>query len=118
VNFKIDENLPKDVGILLENAGHDAVTVLDQKMQGVGDPRLATLCRTENRVLLTLDIDFADIRTYPPAEYAGLIVLRLRFQDKTHVLDVVRRLLHNLPQHTKLDGMLWIVDEHRIRERD
>jgi len=42
---------------------------------------------------VTLDLDFADIRTYPPEDYPGLIVLRLGWQDKPHVLDVFRKLL-------------------------
>ena len=43
--------------------------------------------------MVTLDLDFADIRTYPPAEYAGIIVFRLRLLDKFHVLLVLERLL-------------------------
>lgn len=47
-------------------------------------------------MLVTLDMDFADIRTYPPADFPGLIALRLGRQDKPYVLDVLARLLHVL----------------------
>jgi hypothetical protein len=59
---------------------------------------------------------FADIRAYPPQEYAGLIVLRLKQQDKLHVLQVFERLLKVLQDET-LEHTLWIVDERRIRIR-
>jgi len=41
--------------------------VLDQHVGGRTDIRLASLCWQERRALVTLDIDSADIRTYPPA---------------------------------------------------
>ncbi|MEM1116298.1 MAG: DUF5615 family PIN-like protein [Bacteroidota bacterium] len=116
MRFKLDENLPTRAAALLRDAGHDAVTVLDQKMGGAADPDLATVCQQEGRALVTLDTDFADIRTYPPARHTGLLVLRLRRQDKLHVLDTLRRILPLLDDEP-LDGHLWIVDEQRVRIR-
>jgi predicted nuclease of predicted toxin-antitoxin system len=85
MRFKIDENLPIEVAEALRQVGHDAATVLEQQHGGSADAQLATLCQHESRVLVTLDMDFADIRNYPPAEFPGLIVLRLRQQDKLRV---------------------------------
>ena len=61
-------------------------------------------------------MDFADIRSYPPSEFPGLIVLRLRQQDKPYVLDVLARLIRLLDQEP-LEQHLWIVDEKQIRIR-
>jgi hypothetical protein len=33
---------------------------------------------------VTLDLDFANIRAYPPGKHAGIVVLRLKHQDKIH----------------------------------
>jgi len=96
--------------------GHEAVTVDDQRLVGASDRHLAEVCKTEGRVFVTLDLDFADIRTYPPDEHPGLIVLRLARQDKPHVLDVFRRTLKAVRQEP-LEGRLWIVEEKRIRIR-
>jgi predicted nuclease of predicted toxin-antitoxin system len=82
MSFKVDENLPVKVAEVLRQAEHDAVTVLEQEHVGNADARPVALCQRENRVLVTLDVGLADIRTYPPAEFPGLIVLRLRQQDK------------------------------------
>jgi predicted nuclease of predicted toxin-antitoxin system len=116
MRFKVDENLPIEVAEALRQAGHDAATVLEQQFGGSADARLATLCQRESRTLVTLDMDFADIRNYPPVEYPGLIVLRLSQQDKPHVLNVVARLIPPLGQEP-LERQLWIVEETRVRIR-
>ncbi len=116
MRFKTDENLPFDVAEMLREAGHDAASVVEQRLGGSTDAQLAALCQHESRVLVTLDMDFADIRNYPPAEFPGMIVLRLRRQDKPHVLDVCRRLMRAIPEEPP-EGRLWIVEENRIRIR-
>ena len=90
MRFKVDENLPIEVAEMLRQAGHHDTTALEQHLGGSDDARLAALCQLESRILVTLDMDFADIRSYPAAEFPGLIVLRLRQQDKPYVLDVCR----------------------------
>jgi predicted nuclease of predicted toxin-antitoxin system len=116
MNFKIDENLPIDLGELFTAHGHNAVTVLSQHLGGASDEDIAKICSAENRALVTLDIDFADIRTYPPEYYPGIIVLRLKHQDKLHVIQIAERLLRILPKES-LDKHLWIVEEEKIRIR-
>lgn len=114
--FKLDENLPTEAADLLRSAGHDAVTVLDEQMGGRPDGDIACLCRAEGRAVVTLDLDFADIRVYPPAEYPGMIVLRLARLDKQRVVSVMQRLLSTLEQEP-LSGHLWIVDDASVRIR-
>ena len=116
MKFKVDENLPIEVAQLLREAGHDVYSVHEQGLVGAKDRVLAEVCRSENRAMVTLDTHFADIRTYPPENYAGLIVLRLARQDKPHVLEVMRRML-TLFSSEPLAGKLWIVDEKRVRVR-
>ncbi len=116
MRFKIDENLPTEAADLLRGAGYDAMTVYEQSLVGGADPRLAEICREEGRVLISLDQDFADIRQYPPREFAGIIVLRLKQQDKPYVLGVFDRLLRILKLETP-EQRLWIVDERRLRIR-
>jgi predicted nuclease of predicted toxin-antitoxin system len=93
LRFKFDENMPAEAAELFRNAGHDAATVLDQSLGGQPDPNIAKVCQDEDRVLVTLDLDFADIRAYPPASCPGIIVLRLTLLDKVHLLAATSRLL-------------------------
>ena len=116
MKFKIDENLPVEVADVVRGAGYDASTVSEERLSGRKDPAIAAICRQEARTLVTLDTDFADIRTYPPAQYSGLVVLRLRRQDKPSVLRIVTRLMTSFAIEP-LDGHLWIVEDHRLRIR-
>lgn len=114
--FKIDENLPVECAELFVAAGHDATTVLGQGHGGEKDPTLADLVKMEDRIFVTLDLDFADIRVYPPTEYPGFVVFRLARQDKPYVVGVMNKLLQAL-QAEAPTGSLWIVEEDRIRIR-
>jgi predicted nuclease of predicted toxin-antitoxin system len=116
VIFKADENLPIEIAALLRSMGHDALTVVEQKLQGEADPRIIDICRQEERILLTLDLDFADVRTYPPQQCPGIIVLRVRYQDKPHLIAVLQRILP-LFEKEQVAQRLWIVDESQVRIR-
>ncbi len=116
LSFKVDENLPVEAAELLTSAGHDAVTVPQQQLGGKPDPNIAAVCQQENRVVITLDLDFADIRAYPPEACAGIIVLRLARQDKHRILAMLARLLPVFEVES-LSGKLWIVDEATVRIR-
>lgn len=117
MRFKIDENLPIEIAGILRQAGHDAETVYSEKLTGEDDENIAAVCRKEGRAIITLDLGFADIRSYPPKDYAGLIVFRLGRQDKPFVLGIATKLLAALNQHDTT-GKLWIVEEKRIRVRE
>jgi hypothetical protein len=67
------------------------------------------MTRSDDRILLTLDLDFANIRAYPPGEHAGIIVLRPKRQDKLTVLTYFRRLTKALA-NSNPTGELWTVD--------
>lgn len=116
MRFKIDENLPVEVASILQQADHDAETVHSEQLTGANVQQLFSICQKENRVLVTLDIGFADIRTYPPANFGGLIVLRLKRQDKQYVLDIIHKIIPAF-EKKELEGHLWIVEEKRIRIR-
>jgi len=114
MKFKIDENLPVEIATLLEENGYNALTVFQQQLSGKADANIAKACQRERRALVTLDTDFADIRSYPPDEFFGIIILRLKKQDKPYVLSVANRFLKILPNEP-LEHHLWIVEERRIR---
>jgi predicted nuclease of predicted toxin-antitoxin system len=116
VRCKIDENLPIDAAALLREAGQDCHTVYDEALAGAPDQRVIDTCRAEGRALLTLDLDFADLRTYPPADHPGIIVLRPAEPDKEHVLRLLARTLPVLEREAVVHS-LWIVEETRVRIR-
>ena len=116
MQFKLDENLPASLVTLFTAAGHDAVSASAQDLQGAPDKTISAVCQSEGRALVTLDVGFADIRAYPPSDYAGVIVLRLRHQDVRYVSATITRVL-NLMQDRRIGRELWIVEDDRVRFR-
>ena len=112
--FKIDENMPTEITEMLISTGHDAKTLHEQLLKGIIDSVLLNVCKDENRVLVTLDTDFSDIRTYPPQEFSGIIVLRVGSQAKQDVIKVFQGILSFIDRE-HLKQHFWIVEETRIR---
>lgn len=116
MNFKIDENLPVELVSTLYEAGYNAETVYQEQLAGCSDMALLDNCLREERILVTLDLDFSDIKSYPPEKYKGIIVLRLIDQSRQTVVRTFKRALPFM-EYEPLSGRLWIVDEKKIRIR-
>lgn len=87
-----------------------------EELAGGDDVTIAEACRREVRVLLTLDLDFADVRLYPPSETPGIIVLRPHTQTITAELSLVKQIARAVAQ-TSPAGELWVVEPGRLRIR-
>jgi predicted nuclease of predicted toxin-antitoxin system len=114
VRFKLDENIPLDAGEVFRESGHDIQTVLEERLGGTPDPDVLNAASDEKRVLVTLDLDFADIRTYPPADCPGIWVLRPGSQSIENVLTLLRGALA-VAESEETENRLWIVEPGRVR---
>jgi hypothetical protein len=74
MQFLIDADLPRPTADLARSLGHEATDVRDIGLGAAPDDRVAAHARNRGLCLLTGDFDFADIRSYPPHDYAGLVV--------------------------------------------
>ena len=85
-------------------------------MHGAPDSDLLARCIHEGRLLVTLDMDFANLRRYPPRTHPGIIVIRLKRQS-------VRRVAHAMTQFLRIAsledcrGRLTIVEDEGYRRR-
>jgi hypothetical protein len=71
----------------------------------------AELVRQTGEALLTRDLDFADVRHYPPEKYSGIVVLRLPDHSTTvAIVAVLDRFLAEPRFAESLRGRLAIVD--------
>jgi predicted nuclease of predicted toxin-antitoxin system len=117
MRFKLDENIPREVEALFRSKGHDAETALSESLGGAADALLLAACVREKRVLVTLDLDFADIRLHPPQDYPGIWVLRPALHSVPGMLEAVRGALALLDTEQPA-RRLWIVEDERVRIRD
>jgi predicted nuclease of predicted toxin-antitoxin system len=115
VRIKLDENLGERGRQLFADAGHEVATVADQGLAGAVDPRVIEVCGTERRCLVTLDLDFSNPFIFPPEQYAGIAVLRPRRTTPDELYATVATLIAALGQGS-IEGKLWTVERHRIRE--
>jgi predicted nuclease of predicted toxin-antitoxin system len=114
VKFKLDENMPADLATCLREAGHGVADVGGEGLGGEDDPSVLAAATAEERILLTFDLDFADIRHYPPGTHAGIVVFRLQDQRWRTLEGPVVRLLAG-SQLADLEKGLAILDETRVR---
>jgi predicted nuclease of predicted toxin-antitoxin system len=114
--LKVDENLPAGIADLLNQRGHDAVTVVAQGWRGLADNELWLRIQAEGRWLITADKEFADLRRYPPGSHCGVVLLRSAQEG----LDEYLRLARNALAGAKLDqlaGAVIVVTPQGLRIR-
>ncbi|MGC2530505.1 MAG: DUF5615 family PIN-like protein [Candidatus Acidiferrum sp.] len=117
MKFKVDENLPAEHAAILRDQGHEADTVADQQLTGAADSAVFERCQAEDRILLTLDLDFGNMQTYPPKFHSGVVVFRSRAQDKLTLIALLKRLLPLLTSRSP-KKQLWIAEHDRVRYRE
>ena len=114
--FKLDENIPRDAEVLLRDDGHEVDTALAERLGGQPDALIFEAARRERRVLVTFDLDFADIRAYP-SDHSGIWVLRPSIQSVSNTLVLLRGALKLLETETS-QGRIWIIEINRVRIRE
>jgi predicted nuclease of predicted toxin-antitoxin system len=62
---------------VFQSFGFDAVNVRDIGTTSAPDTEVMQQALAQNRILVTADFDFADIRNDHPANYPGIVVLCL-----------------------------------------
>jgi predicted nuclease of predicted toxin-antitoxin system len=118
MRFLVDANMPRSSVALLQSLGHAAEHVRDLGLGAGPDSQIASRARSTGAVLLTRDLDFSDIRHYPPADYQGLIVMRLPDDAVARdILNVLGRFLKQTEFVAQLPGHLVILEEDRVRFR-
>ena len=117
MKFKVDENLPAECALIFREAGFEAATVAEQNLSGAEDSVLFERCRAEGRVLVTLDLDFANVQAYPPGSHSGIVVVRSSSQDKATLISILKRIVPVLIQRSP-ERQLWVVEPDRIRYRE
>lgn len=101
---------------LLGNKGHDIVTVHDFALNGHEDTEILATATAQRRVLLTIDLDFGNIRHYPPEYHAGVIILRVRHSTVEQVHTILVQFLQTTPQ-TTIENTLIVIDHNKVRLR-
>lgn len=116
MRIKLDENLSSQLKLFLQSKGHDIETTYDENISGQPDIHVASVSFKENRMLLSLDKEFSDIRKYPPGSLPGIIVFRPRRLGPGTVIPFIQNFINDVDlEH--FAKCVVVVDQERIRVR-
>jgi predicted nuclease of predicted toxin-antitoxin system len=99
--------------------GHDVLVLKEHIPPDSDDLVVITKAQELDAILVSLNGDFADIATYPPSQYRGIIALQIRNHPEV-ISSLMRRLTEYFEAHPKMsdyEGGLFLVEAHRIRIR-
>ena len=116
MKFLLDQNISPKVTRYLNAEGHNAVDTRSLKMHEASDDKLWELAQSENRFFVNFDLDFSDLRKYPPGRGSGTIVFRTRSTTSKTVIELLELVLQRYSEQ-KLHGKLLIVTENQVRIR-
>jgi predicted nuclease of predicted toxin-antitoxin system len=72
-----DELIPTDTVLYLRAIGHNVQDIKELGMSGQDDEAILRYARKKNRVLITADSDFANLKKFPLIKEPGRIVLSI-----------------------------------------
>lgn len=116
MKFKLDENLPAELAALLTVQGHDVHTVPEESLVGRPDGELFRAATDEQRILLTQDLDFSDVRKFRPGTHAGVVLIRLRDPSRRRIIERFRRILESEVVDT-WGGCFVVLSDRKLRVR-
>ena len=115
MKFLLDENIPREVETALKRLGHEAVNAHSARLNGKSDDKILSFAKKENRILITLDLDFSNIINYPPKSHPGIIVVRLNRPGRKRIINVIEQFVGSIKEIGK--SLIILEDtEYRIRK--
>ncbi|MFC1631359.1 DUF5615 family PIN-like protein [Candidatus Omnitrophota bacterium] len=109
----VDENIPDELVDILRDKGHDVTT----PTSGTKDTDIAILAKRQNRIILTQDKDFANLLTFPPKNFHGIIRIKARPPIISTILVGLEDLFNKFSQKD-LDKKLIILEKDGFRIRE
>lgn len=114
-----DQCVPTEITDALRRQGH-YVTLL-REILPIDSLDAVVIAKAQERaeILLSLNGDFADIVTYPPANFLGIVAVQLHNHPQI-VPQLMERLLAFMDLHPAQEfyhGKLFLVEVHRVRIR-
>lgn len=113
----VDEDLPIAAAELLRSNGYEATHVQELGLKGSTDRKLFDIAQEQHALILSADLDFANLLQFPLGNHHGIIVLR--FPDyfrRSEIVRLVSGFLDSADMQT-LVGALVIVQPGSYRVR-
>jgi predicted nuclease of predicted toxin-antitoxin system len=101
----------------LRDAGHEVLQLKNYISPDSSDPVVISKAQELDSILVSLNGDFVDIVTYPPAKYKGIIALQVRNHPEIipQLMERLKNYLSANPETNHYKGKLFLIEVHRIR---
>ncbi len=111
-----DENIQTSTVRMLQDHGHDVVSIREAGLAGAPDGLVFRRAQADDRVVLTFNMDFADLRELAEMNHSGIIRLRVSDQRAAHLHPILQAALSHLAA-TDLRNVLVTISDQRTRVR-
>ena len=116
MKIKLDENLSRHLKPLLNALSHHVSTAADERLLSKPDSLVASVSRAEGKMLFTLDLEFGDLRKYPPGTHPGIILFRLKSNGPLAVNQFIRKFVKETDLRHFI-GCNVVVEDNKVRVR-
>lgn len=116
MRFLLNECLSQRLVLLLAEAGHDVIHVVDSGLAGRVDDDVLDVARTEGRVLVSSDTDFGELLARGDAALPSLILFRQGNRAPEHQAETLLEHL-DLIDHDLGAGAIVVFTNDNIRIR-
>jgi predicted nuclease of predicted toxin-antitoxin system len=101
----------------LREKGHDIVHLRDEGLQRLPDDEILEKARLESRVLLTVDLDFAQLLAMAQSSFPSVILFRLGNENYDQINDCLDILLQECTEDLQSGAMISVSTKgFRIRK--
>ena len=110
----VDENVPRRIREQLKENGFDVTNVSETRLKGAKDHTIAEYAAENNMVILTLDLDFAQIYHTLKKGTLSVIVIRANPATPSNILETLIIGHQKINLH-ETQNKLIIITKNRIR---
>ncbi len=117
MRFLADAGISPKTIAFLRQQGHDAIHVRELDMQRASDREIVERARSEDRVVLTFDLDFGEILALGVHDRPSVVIFRLSDESAQSVNAKLASVLSQEPASLETGSLVLIEDvRYRIRK--
>ena len=119
LRFLSDQCVPVEITDYLSRQGHQVILLRQVLPIRALDPAVIAKAQELGAILISLNGDFSDIVTYPPANHLGIVAIQLHNHPEIipQVMERLTAFLNGHPEQAFYHGKLFSVEVNRIRIR-
>jgi predicted nuclease of predicted toxin-antitoxin system len=99
----------------LNSVGHDAIHISNEGHHTLDDHLIVEKAITENRIILTADMDFGQILAFTKSSLVSVIQFRLFDLSPTNIISKLNIVFNNFTTEMTADPVIITIQQNKIR---